>query len=233
MLPRQAHDQVSRIMLDHGATLWFLRTNQLGGEDLTIEPIAPTIIFGKFPIISLLFARLVNSLLVPVTMQSALIVGGLLLIYAAIALPLGWTTNFLSFTPDQLLTKSGIIGSIKLLFLPALGEEILMRVFLLPHPTERVLISTWLLWGLISLVIFIIYHPLNALTLYKVGYPTFLQPVFLMLTGLLGVICSIAYYFTGSLLIIVFIHWVVVVVWLFILGGKQKLGSNSVKEYRL
>ncbi|ELR96943.1 putative protease of the Abi (CAAX) family [Gloeocapsa sp. PCC 73106] len=223
MLPRQAHDQVSRIFLDHGGSLWFLRTNQIGGEDPTIEPIAPTIIFGQFPLISLLFARLVNSLLATVTVKSSLIAGGLLLIYGAIAIPVGWKTNFLSFTP----TQPGIIGMIRLLFFPALTEEIFMRVFMLPHPAERALTSTWLIWGGISLAIFILYHPLNALTLYRVGYPTFLQPVFLLLTGLLGIICAIAYYLTGSLIIIVLIHWIIVMVWLFILGGQKKLKNGQ------
>lgn len=223
MLPRQGHDQISRIFLDHGASLWFLRTNQIGGEDPNIEPVAPTIIFGQFPLIDIFFARLVNSLLAPLNLRAWLIFGGLLLIYGAIAIPIGLKINFLSFTPNLLLTKQGILSSIRLFFFPALGEEILMRVFILPHPTERALLSSCLIWGVISVFIFIIYHPLNALTLHKVGYPTFLQPIFLILAGLLGVICAIAYYFTGSLLIIVLIHWIVVVVWLFIFGGKKQL----------
>jgi predicted Abi (CAAX) family protease len=226
MLPRQAHDEVSRIFLDRGAALWFLRTNQIGGEDPSIEPVAPTIIFGQFPLIGLLFARLVNSLLAPVTIKSCLIVVGVLIVYSAIAIALGFRTGFLSFTPNLFLTKQGILGSLGLFFFPALGEEILMRVFLLPHPTERVLISSWLVWAGISLFIFIVYHPLNALTFYGVGYPTFLKPVFLALAGLLGLGGAIAYYFTGSLLAIVLIHWIVVVVWLFILGGKKHLSKN-------
>ncbi len=229
MLPRQGHDQVSQIFLDHGASLWFLRTNQIGGENPGIEPVAPTIIFGQFPLIGLLFSRLVNSLLAPVTIQSCALVVGVLIVYAAIAIPLGFRTGFLSFTPDLLLTKGGILGSFRLFFFPALGEEILMRVFLLPHPTERFLISSWLVWAGISLFIFIVYHPLNALTFYRVGYPTFLKPVFLTLAGLLGLGCVIAYYLTGSLLIIILIHWIVAVVWLFILGGKKHLSRNVAK----
>ncbi len=229
MLPRQGHDQVSRIFLDHGASLWFLRMNQVGGEDLSTEPIAPTIIFGQYPIVDILFARLVNSLLAALTIKSWLISVGLLIIYGAIAIPLGLKTNFLSFTPNLLLTKQGIIGSVRAFFFPALGEEILMRVFLLPHPIERALTSSWLIWAGISLVIFIVYHPFNALTFYRRGNPTFLNPVFLTLVGLLGIICAIAYYFTGSLLVITIIHWIVVVVWLFILGGKNKIQTVTQK----
>ena len=232
MLPRQGHDQVSQIFLDRGASLWFLRMNQIGGEDPGIEPVAPTIIFGQFPVVGLLFARLVNSLLAPLTLKSWALVAGVLLVYGVIAIPLGFRTGFLSFTPDLLLTKQGILGSFRVFFIPALAEEVLMRVFLLPHPVERVLLSSWLVWAGISLFIFIVYHPLNALTLYRVSYPTFLKPVFLTLAGLLGLSCMIAYYLTGSLLSIVLIHWIVVVVWLFILGGKQHLTRIRKQEIR-
>ncbi|TVP68911.1 MAG: CAAX protease [Leptolyngbya sp. LCM1.Bin17] len=41
MLPRKASDTIARLCLRHGATLWVLRTNQVGGNDPEIEPIAP------------------------------------------------------------------------------------------------------------------------------------------------------------------------------------------------
>lgn len=41
MLPRLASDTVVKIFLDHGASAWVLRTNQIGGYDPDIEPIAP------------------------------------------------------------------------------------------------------------------------------------------------------------------------------------------------
>jgi predicted Abi (CAAX) family protease len=41
MLPRKASDTVTKVFLDHGASLWVLRTNQVGGYDPDIEPIAP------------------------------------------------------------------------------------------------------------------------------------------------------------------------------------------------
>ncbi len=42
LLPRWTCDQVSMIFLQLGASLWVLRTNQVGGNDPSIEPIAPT-----------------------------------------------------------------------------------------------------------------------------------------------------------------------------------------------
>jgi predicted Abi (CAAX) family protease len=41
MLPRLASDTIVHIFLDHGASVWVLRTNQIGGYDPDIEPIAP------------------------------------------------------------------------------------------------------------------------------------------------------------------------------------------------
>ncbi|MBE9200497.1 MULTISPECIES: CAAX protease [unclassified Nodularia (in: cyanobacteria)] len=41
ILPRLASDTLVKIFLDHGATVWVLRTNQIGGYDPDIEPIAP------------------------------------------------------------------------------------------------------------------------------------------------------------------------------------------------
>ena len=42
MFPRLASDKIGRIFLKHGAAIWVLRTNQIGGYDPEIEPIAPT-----------------------------------------------------------------------------------------------------------------------------------------------------------------------------------------------
>ncbi|XDE63047.1 hypothetical protein AB3M80_02505 [Arthrospira platensis BEA 1257B] len=42
LLPRWVHDQIAMIFLQLGADLWMLRTNQVGGFDPDIEPVAPT-----------------------------------------------------------------------------------------------------------------------------------------------------------------------------------------------
>jgi len=41
LLPRKASDTIVRVFLKHDATVWVLRTNQVGGYDPDIEPIAP------------------------------------------------------------------------------------------------------------------------------------------------------------------------------------------------
>ncbi|MEX0271080.1 CAAX protease [Leptolyngbyaceae cyanobacterium UHCC 1019] len=42
LLPRVASEAIAKQFLNQGATLWVLRTNQIGGNDPDIEPIAPT-----------------------------------------------------------------------------------------------------------------------------------------------------------------------------------------------
>jgi len=42
LLPKLAHDVVTKTFLDRGAVCWMLRTNQVGGFDPDIEPVAPT-----------------------------------------------------------------------------------------------------------------------------------------------------------------------------------------------
>jgi predicted Abi (CAAX) family protease len=41
ILPRKASDAIVQTFLKHGASVWVLRTNQVGGSDPEIEPIAP------------------------------------------------------------------------------------------------------------------------------------------------------------------------------------------------
>ena len=42
LLPRLAYETVAEILLQHGASMWVLRANQVGGFDPDIKPIAPT-----------------------------------------------------------------------------------------------------------------------------------------------------------------------------------------------
>ncbi|NJR26254.1 MAG: abortive infection protein [Richelia sp. CSU_2_1] len=44
MLPRRTQNEIAKILLKQGAFLWVIRTNQVGGFDPDIEPIAPTAI---------------------------------------------------------------------------------------------------------------------------------------------------------------------------------------------
>lgn len=148
---------------------------------------------------------------------------GLLLIYGTVALILGFSYRFLSrgVTPQRWLQIT-----LSALFAPALLEEIGFRVLLLPHLNEGYPLQLWWIWGGLSLLLYVLYHPLNALTLYQAGYPTFLRPIFLVLTAGLGLICTLIYQWTGSLWPPLLLHWIVVSIWLCRLGGWGRLSSS-------
>lgn len=229
MVPRQAQDELSTLFLQHGAKLWFLRTNQVGGWDGDIAPLAPTALLGqleipvtKAPIASILFARVFGAL-GPCKLQGWLITLGILVLYSAIALPIGLATGFLQLNPWSASWLDRVLLMLRALITPALIEEFVFRVLLIPHPQEGVTGQSWTVWAVLSLFLFIIYHPLNAKTFFRDGFPTFFDPVFLALAGLLGLACTMAYAITGSLWAIAFIHWIVVVIWLLGLGGLQML----------
>ncbi|MDQ2099360.1 MAG: abortive infection protein [Tychonema bourrellyi B0820] len=42
MLPRRTQDEIAKVLLKQGSFLWIIRTNQVGGFDSNIGPIAPT-----------------------------------------------------------------------------------------------------------------------------------------------------------------------------------------------
>ncbi|MGK7891250.1 MAG: hypothetical protein AB4042_18125, partial [Leptolyngbyaceae cyanobacterium] len=47
VLPRRSHDELTSILLDQGAQLWFIRTNQIGGENPAIAPRVPNTLLGS------------------------------------------------------------------------------------------------------------------------------------------------------------------------------------------
>lgn len=227
MLPRVSHDIMGKIFLEQGATLWFLRTNQVGGVMPEILPLAPTNLFGEVPFISLTLRRIFLSMvLLPEYREWGITLLGLL-IYSAIAIPVGIKSGFLQWRPIQQKPLQFIKSLIFLFLSPALWEELVFRVILLPYPDElNSRVITFSL-SMLSLILFILYHPLNALVFYKAGNPTFFKPVFLGLTALLGAICTIVYLLTGSLWTITLLHWVVVVIWLLCLNGLSKFTPKN------
>ncbi len=233
MLPRGAQDGMAKIFSQHGAAIWFLNTYQVGGWNPDIFPIAPTILFGQMPLLSTVVLRLWAGMVTLPSMYGWLVGLGLLSVYSLVAISFGLRSGFLTLNHkfDSLDRSVGtnIHSIVHLFFLPALLEEILFRLLLIPHPIETVISSDIYLWSAISLGLFIIYHPLNALTFYKPGNPTFMDWRFLTLAGLLGMVCSIAYLLTGSIWSAVLIHWVVVVGWLKVFGGDRSVHKNTLK----
>ncbi|MEO1433762.1 MAG: CPBP family glutamic-type intramembrane protease, partial [Cyanobacteria bacterium J06633_8] len=236
MMPRQAQDELATLFWKQKAKLWFLQTYQVGGWNPQIAPLAATPILGEIklpftnvPILSIVLNRILASAFIP-TFHDWLIGALAILIYTTIALPFGFSTGFLQLNTWAAKPLDFLMLALRCLITPAITEELIFRVLFIPHPTEVINWQRWSLWAALSLFIFVIYHPLNAKTLHKDGYPTFFQPIFLTLAALLGITCTITYALTGSLWIIICIHWLVVVLWLTYFGGMEKLGNLQLKK---
>ena len=164
-----------------------------------------------------------------------LLCGGLLGIYALIAIPWGLRSSLLTWdplgkvsqcpgwdSPVKLILSTSLIA----LVFPALVEEILFRILPLPDPQQITGDQGWLLFlkpAIVSWLLFIAAHPLNAWVFFPSRKATFFNPIFLSLAALLGLICTIAYGLTASLWPPVLLHWLPVVMWLLVLGGLERM----------
>ncbi|MEM9267249.1 MAG: CPBP family intramembrane glutamate endopeptidase, partial [Cyanobacteria bacterium P01_F01_bin.13] len=181
IIPRVAYDQLATIFFEQGATLRFLRTNQVGGVDSTILPLAPTELFGQYLFIPTAFSRLIESLRLP-SMIDWLLTLAVALGYGAIAIPLGLRGKLLAIQNilDRVQPGQLIFQLLRALIMPACLEELIFRVLLLPHPTEGVLTITLLLWAGLSMALFIISHPLQAVIFRHHLVTLFSHPLFIV-----------------------------------------------------
>ncbi len=233
-LPRQGQDEIAILYLKNGASLWFLRPNQLGGHDASIYPIAPTLAMGAYtlpftniPIVSILLTRIFASLRIPF-LSEWLWAGFGLVIFGAVAYWLGTRSGFLRWQSWSAPWPHKLLLAIKLFFAPALAEEFIFRVLLIPEPGRTgVTEPIWWFFALVSLGVYVAYHLLNGKFFYKSAKPTFFHPTFLILCTLLGVTCTLVYRVTSSLWPITLIHWLAVLVWILFLGGWHRLGSGK------
>lgn len=101
---------------------------------------------------------------------------------------------------------------------PAFGEELLFRAALLPAPDgERV---AWLPVAASSLL-FVLWHPAQALLFGPHWAAVVLDPWFLAAVAATGVALSRLYLITGSIWPSVALHWLIVVAWKALLGGPS------------
>lgn len=112
---------------------------------------------------------------------------------------------------------------VTLFFFPSFLEEAFFRGLLIPNGAIKYGIKRILLYLTMSTVLFVLWHPLNALTINPAAVSFFLNPYFLLITTLLGLTCGISYILSRSLWIPIAIHWLTVVVWVIFLGGRNKI----------
>jgi predicted Abi (CAAX) family protease len=146
---------------------------------------------------------------------------GLTLVYAALAYAIGRSSGLLDHQP--LTGPARIYLPLTLFVFPALLEEAFFRGVLIPNATRA---HGWQAVAgatLLSTVAFVLWHPLNALSINPGARELFLDPAFLLIVSLLGVTCSLAYILSRSLWAPVLIHWLTVLVWVLWLGGRNLL----------
>lgn len=239
MLPRRAHDAMAADILRAGLPISLIRTNQIPSAAPKLLPVDPTSLLGHLPVLGTLFNRVLASLLPPFQPgdlgRSLLVLAG----YGAVALGLGVASGFLSLPWQWPPLAEALPRLARLLLMPALVEELLFRVLLIPHPIEDFPWQPLLGWNALSLGLFVLYHPVAARLWYPQARDLFDDPRFLLQATLLGVACSLAYGYTGSLWPPVLIHWLAVVIWLEPFRGRELLGlaaqsagSNRARQRR-
>ena len=114
-------------------------------------------------------------------------------------------------SPPDATTALALAAS--LFIAPALGEELLFRGLLIPR--DRPSGSSIAL----SALLFVAWHPLQAVTIGPPWAGAFLDPWFLASVAIFGVALGRIYGATGSIWPCVVAHWLIVLGWKLLLGG--------------
>lgn len=125
----------------------------------------------------------------------------------------GVATGFLEWRVTSLSPWAFARASLVLLVFPGLAEELVFRVWLLPHPREAVPKRRLLPWLGGSVAIFVLWHIVNAWLFFHVARPLFWDWRFLVITAWLGWVCGGVYLRSGTIWAPALIHWLTVVIW--------------------
>jgi len=140
-------------------------------------------------------------------------------VFAILAVFVGFGTGLFQFGwLDSPITP---LLPVILFVFPSLLEEAFFRGILVPRnilesghvkATRSVAIST---------LVFVAWHPFNALMFNPTAIPLFLNPWFLLIVAAMGATCGYAYVVSRSIWVPVIIHWAAVTVWVLCLGGRN------------
>ncbi|MEM6519578.1 MAG: CPBP family glutamic-type intramembrane protease [Cyanobacteria bacterium P01_D01_bin.71] len=166
--------------------------------------------------------RLVRSFFVSLSVALVGMVLLALLAIAAFALVYGRRSGFLRLRFKVAQPVKMTLNLIKLFLFPALVEELIFRVMLLPHPTEKLPTGRWLAWAALSVGLFVIYHVIFSWVRPQ-ARAVLSDRRFLVIVTWVGLILAVLYGLTGSLLAVTVVHWVVVASWLYGFGGLERL----------
>lgn len=109
--------------------------------------------------------------------------------------------------------STGLVLAATLFLVPSLGEELLFRGFVIPLKSPNTG------WQALSVLLFVLWHPLQAITIGPPWAKAFVDPWFLSVVAVLGICLARIYAASRSLWPPIVIHWLVVVGWKLFLGG--------------
>jgi predicted Abi (CAAX) family protease len=148
------------------------------------------------------------------------------LLFLTCAAPIGLLSGLLRAGAPHLSATEMIAAGVLLLGRPALVEEIVFRGLLLPRDPRSIRRGRVVAVAAAALIVYVGAHPLNALLTWPASLVVFGNPVYLLLTTFLGIACTAAYWISRSIWPPVVMHWVTVIVWLWLLGGQARLGQG-------
>ena len=139
--------------------------------------------------------------------------------FAAFALAIGFPTGLLRYSPLPLPTA--LLLAFTLFIMPSLLEEAFFRGVLIPRSAADRGRRRSARAVALSTLLFVAWHPINALAFNHSAIPVFLDPWFLLVVAALGVTCGYAYVVSKSVWVPTMIHWITVFVWVLFLGGRN------------
>lgn len=151
--------------------------------------------------------------------QGAVVCLSVTLVFLVVALSVGFAGSVFRFSSIDIVRWWFL--PLTLFVFPSFLEELVFRGVLL---RRNLLDSGWraavgpVIYGSI---VFTLWHPINALTINPGAQRFFLDPVFLLIVFLLGIATGIGYLVSRSLWVPVLMHWLTVVIWVFLLGGRN------------
>jgi len=151
--------------------------------------------------------------------QAPLKAWALVPVFALLAVSVGFGAGLFQFGwLDSPITP---LLPVILFVFPSLLEEAFFRGVLIPRNSLASGQAKAARSVAISTLLFVAWHPFNALAFNPTAIPLFLNPWFLIIAGAMGVTCGYAYVHSRSIWVPVIIHWAAVTVWVLFLGGRN------------
>ncbi len=142
-------------------------------------------------------------------------------LFGLFAITVGLHSKILELNFNKKLVRPTLF--IILFIFPSFLEESFFRGIIIPLKKTQDNNVLSAIYTIISSSAFTLWHPLNAWAGNKGAAEYFYDSSFLLITFVLGIVCSITYIISRSLWIPVAIHWIVVVAWVVFFGGRNLL----------